>query len=159
MNAALADRTAAEMMSRHVVTVHPKESIRETLGLLYENGLSSLPVVANNEICVGVISARDILEWAKDLDDGLDEATEVGAFYADMVLRQVKDEGDGASVEELMSDSVVYAEPAATMSDVIDMMLNKGIHHLPVLDGDKRLMGVLSTVDVLRSVREIIKPN
>jgi CBS domain-containing protein len=57
-----------EVLSRHVVTVAPDDSVEECMRLMSENRIRHLPVVRNEEI-VGIISIGDLVNWIISAQD------------------------------------------------------------------------------------------
>ena len=55
---------------------------------------------------------------------------------------------DGLQVRHLMSGDVVSALPSAPVKEIVELMREKGIRHLLVCDGDKKLLGVISDRDL-----------
>ncbi|EPX83687.1 CBS domain-containing protein [Salipiger mucosus] len=72
----------------------------------------------------------------------------------DIALRVVAEgrNPDKTRVEEVMTKDIVYCQTHETVEDAIHLMDQKKIRRLPVLDGDKRLVGMLSLGDVSHSV-------
>ena len=58
--------TAEDLMSREVVTVPRRMSLRDAAGLLRRARISGAPVLDEPGRCVGVLSATDFLRWAED---------------------------------------------------------------------------------------------
>lgn len=54
-----------------------------------------------------------------------------------------------ATVGDLMSRVVLTATPATGISEALELMLESGFHHLPVVDDDQRLVGMVSDRDLL----------
>jgi CBS-domain-containing membrane protein len=61
----LLDLTAADLMSRDVVTIHRRTSLRTAAHLLRRTGLTWAPVVDEQGRCVGMLSTLDILRWVE----------------------------------------------------------------------------------------------
>lgn len=156
MEKTLAQLTARDIMSRQVVSIGPNDTIQEAITLLQENLLSTLPVTNTAGKVVGVISARDILDWTEELDDGSAELLEVSDYYRDWVMRQAGEEGKAVKVAELMNDRVVTVAQDAPLAEVLSVLLRNGIHHLPVTDPKQRMAGFVSTTDVLKVVAQSI---
>lgn len=68
--------TAGEVMTKNVVSISPKESIRRALEIFRNNRFHALPVIADNEL-VGIVTTFDILDVL------LDESTVSHEFYKD----------------------------------------------------------------------------
>jgi acetoin utilization protein AcuB len=60
----------------------------------------------------------------------------------------------GASVKEWMTGDPVSIEPGASALAALDLMIERGIRHLPVVDGAKRVVGIVS-IDDLRAALPI----
>jgi acetoin utilization protein AcuB len=60
-------------------------------------------------------------------------------------------------VTDLMTANVITVDPETDVQEIVDVMLEEKISAVPVVDEDTgRLAGIVSYVDVLRAVRNII---
>ena len=171
--------TVFDLMSRTLVTVSPGTTLREALMLLAEHRVSGAPVVSRGRV-VGVVSATDLLAvennaFAAAEADGAalpNEAHQVTGFWvaADESavaylgeawadpwseptgrLASGRDTLSRHTVAEVMSRPICWVPPELPVRDAAAYMTNAGVHRVLVLDGD-RLVGVLSTVDIVRAV-------
>lgn len=154
MEKTLAQIKAHDIMSRHVVTISPDDSVQEAMALLQENLYSTLPITNGASKVVGIIAAREILQWSEELDDGVAELMEVSDYYRDVMVNQASEKGDSTKVSELMNDQVVVAKESSTLAEIVSLLLRNGIHHLPIVDAKERMVGFVSTTDVLRAIAE-----
>jgi len=127
-----------DWMTGEVKTVSPDQQILEALGLCMEAQVRHLPVVAD-ETLVGMISDRDLRfglgrEIASDL---------VAQGEGRMELAETP-------LSALMASDVVTIEPSQFMLEAADSMLEHGFSALPVVE-DRRLVGILTQTDMLRS--------
>lgn len=152
MEKTLSQVTARDIMSRQVVTVSPEDTIQEAVVLLQENLLSTLPVTSSNGKVVGIVSARDILDWAESSDNGSSDILEVSDFYRDWIMNQIGEEAQATKVDELMNDRVVTVSQDSPLAVVVSQLLRNEIHHLPITDQNGRLVGFVSSTDVLKVV-------
>ncbi len=111
-----------------VVTTGPGATIAETARLLADRRIGALVVLDGDGTIMGVISERDIVT-------GL-------AAHGERVT--------GMRVAELMTRDVAHCPPDATIEDVMAMMTNRRVRHLPVVE-DGRLHGIVSIGDVVKS--------
>jgi len=65
-NKSLLDLTAADLMSRDLVTIPSNLSLRAAARLLRHAHVSGVPVVNEAGQCVGILSAIDILRWSEE---------------------------------------------------------------------------------------------
>ncbi len=118
-----------EIMSRPVVAISPWGSIRTALGLMRENDIGALPVVGE-DILVGIVTDRDI---AFALAQDATQDTLVCTFMTRHPASCRADE-EVARAAEIMGD--------------------RQVRRLPVLDRHDRLAGVLSLGDIAERVSE-----
>jgi predicted enzyme related to lactoylglutathione lyase/CBS domain-containing protein len=112
------------VMTRVVATVPPWQSLRDVARELAADEVSSVLVVDGRRT-LGLISERDV----------------VGAAAAGQSL-------DEAQAADVMTAELVWADPEDTILETAELMLDVGVRHLPVGDGE-RLIGVVSARDVL----------
>ena len=61
-------------------------------------------------------------------------------------------DGPTATVEDLMSTTTIRATSDADVLDVIASMVREGVRHLPVVDADDRVVGIVSDRDIRTAV-------
>jgi CBS domain-containing protein len=139
--------------------VGPAETIREAMSQMIENRVSGLAVLDHNDHCVGVISAADILaleyEQSQRADDDVEER--VGSYFnpevqewENMRVGGVVDQLPELQVREVMSRSVVSVPPQAPLDVVAELMIEKHVHRVLVVDDKCYLHGLISALDFVR---------
>ena len=113
-----------ECMTRRVHTVGPDATIAEAARLMAENDVGVLPV-ATPERLIGMITDRDIAIRAV-----------AGGLAPDTKVRSV------------MSDEVMYCFDTEDIDEVLANMGDIQVRRLPVVDEDKRLVGIVSLSDL-----------
>lgn len=121
-------RAIVEAKGGAVVTTRPEATIGDIARLLAERRIGAVIVLDDAGTIAGVISERDIVT-------GL---AAHGARVVDM------------KVAELMTRDVILCLPDATIEEVMAMMTNRRIRHLPVVEQGK-LMGIVSIGDAVKS--------
>ncbi len=153
------DLKAADVMQRDVVTVGPAETIREAMSQMIENRVSGLAVLDHNDHCVGVVSAADILaleyEQAQRADDEVEER--VGSYFnfdaqewENMRVGGAVDQLPELKVREVMSRSLVSVPPQAPLHAAAELMIEKHVHRVLVVDDKCYLHGLISALDFVR---------
>jgi CBS domain-containing protein len=126
-------RSAAELMTRELVTIPPGETLRAAAVVMHQRHIHCLLVPsAEPGRCLGVITAKDIVQV---LCDG-----EVGLL-------------DRLLVQDAMTSPAFCVQQDFVLGDCIRLMRMSGVRSVPVLDGT-RPVGILSYSDVLRAVAE-----
>lgn len=112
-----------EVMSRDVRTVSPETTVREAARLMAEADVGALPVAAGDRLA-GMVTDRDITI----------RATAIG-------------KGPDTTVGEVMTHDVLYCHEDEDIEDISENMAEKQVRRLPVVDADKRLVGIVSLAD------------
>ena len=118
------------LMTRKVVSVEPDASILDVLNKLRAYRISCV-VVCEDEVPIGIISERDIISIAYNLVAGHDEERE--------------------RASDLMSPSLTTIQLSDSFEHAIEIVEAERIRHLPVVDDDGRLVGLLTQTDLLRA--------
>lgn len=152
MNASPYNRRVAELMSRHVVAASEGDSVRDALMIMEVNHVTDLPVVDRKQRCIGLMLAADVLELSRETSDEFEDAESLAIpsrrIRADFPLRTSLAQ---ERVRDLMSNDVVTVAPTTTISEAARLMLRRGAHRVAVVDAQQRLVGILSTTDILRA--------
>ncbi len=118
------------LMTRKVVSVEPDASILDVLNKLRAYRISCV-VVCQDEVPIGMISERDIISIAYNLVAGHDEERE--------------------RASDLMSPNLTTIRLSDSFEHAIEIVEAERIRHLPVVDDDGRLVGLLTQTDLLRA--------
>lgn len=140
----------SEVITHDVVTISPQDTLREALAAMVENHVSALPVIDGRQHCVGVISVTDLLGMTKDLSDELNALSESGGLDHERLVQKLE-HADllTEQVQAWMSRDVVSVKSGSTLEHAAQQMLRHRVHRLVVLDNEQRIVGVLSTMDLL----------
>jgi CBS domain-containing protein len=160
-NVTMDQLVAADIMQRDVVTVAPGETLRDALSLMTENHVTGLPVMDEKSLCIGLITATDILNYEQDHADEADEAEMLQHFNPDTQQWEsvpvsafgLEEMGD-VRVEEVMTTELIYVDRDAPLKDVAKKMLNAQIHRVLVMDESRQLYGIVSSFDFVRVMAE-----
>jgi CBS domain-containing protein len=137
------DTAVSAIMSREVVTVRAGTSLESVIELMLARGLSRMPVVDDRRRPVGIISKTDVVEESHDRDD-LEELPRGEDQERGFHLHR-----QGATVDEVMTPTVLSVQESATVEQVAELMVSRHVHGLPVVDSRGELAGFVSTMDVL----------
>jgi CBS domain-containing protein len=137
-------------MAVHVVAVNPGDSIDEALQLMVENRVSALPVVDGHDRCVGVISSTDLLQLAQQLGGELEALQTTEGLAHALQIEKLEHSGfTDQSVQELMTPTAVEISPEESLVEAAASMVRNRVHHLAVTEKRHKLVGIISTMDIL----------
>ncbi len=129
-------------MTTSVVAVRNDASFKEMAAMLRSRRISAFPVVDDAGRVIGVVSAGDLL---------VKEAVNAEGTSLRAALRHLRedDKAAGITAGELMTQPAVTIGPDAPVEEAARLMYDRRIKRLPVVDSARRLLGIISRVDVL----------
>jgi len=131
----MTDVFVGRLMSSPVVTVSPETAITTAASRLLDRDISSVVVTdADNEL-VGILTTTDF-------------------------VRMIADETAAAetSVADYMTTGVVTVGANDSVEAVAETMVRRGFHHLPVVDDESGVVGMVTTTDVTAYVSHTESP-
>jgi CBS-domain-containing membrane protein len=135
------------VMTTSVISSKPEADLHEAARLLSENRISGMPVVDDHNRVIGVISEADLLMLA-----GLEQ----GHSFRDILHRLLGEPSPGRKtgdhVREVMSFPPITAKAGDDVSEVAQILDEKRIKRLPVVDDEGRLVGIISRADIVRAI-------
>ena len=148
--------TVSRIMSLDVIAVRPDQAIREALELMISHRLSALPVISDDDDCVGMLSARDLIELAYALDKELKQGGPVDQAWVSLLdWEDISATLGQQLVSEVMTVDYHSLPPTAMCRDAARVMVQAGVHRLPIIDPTNgRVAGIVSTTDIVRAVAD-----
>lgn len=117
-----------------LASTSPDASIKVAIDLLNQHNIGALPVCDANNKVVGILSERDIVRW-----------------LSKNVLNF-----ENVKVSGLMTSNVVTCTEDFELVDVMSLMNERGIRHMPVVSGGK-LISMVSSRDIMHTLLEDMK--
>jgi CBS domain-containing protein len=117
-----------EVKGHDVATISKERSVIDAIALLKERGIGALVVTGAEGPLVGIFSERDVVRAL--------------ATNGESTLHQ--------KVSELMSTEVSVCSESTELNDLMTMMTDRRIRHVPVID-DGHLVGMISIGDVVKA--------
>ncbi len=150
----MSDLLAKDIMTKKVITVNQDTSIEELSELLLDNNISGVPVVDNEGKVVGIATEGDIIvkdtnlyfpRYFKLLDSiiYLESLTE----FKNSLKKHF-----ATKVSEIMTTEIVSCTAETNIDDIASMMVENKINRIPVLTEDKKLEGIITRADIVKSM-------
>ncbi|MDO8330599.1 MAG: HPP family protein [Fluviicoccus sp.] len=128
-----------DIMARDVVSVHEDTPLAEVWTRLALHKVKALPVVDGENRLRGIVTVHDILLGGQG-----------HAFAPSLSVRQ----GD-EPVSVVMTAEVRSVTPAQSIADLAGLFSDGGLHHLPVIDGERRVVGMISQSDLVAALFKV----
>ncbi|MCF6153090.1 MAG: CBS domain-containing protein [Candidatus Kuenenia stuttgartiensis] len=124
-----------EIMSKQLVTLNADSKLGFAEDIMYLGRIRHLPVVNGKEI-VGILTQRDL--YKASLTSIVTNWEENKTFL------------DSVKVAEVMTKNVVAISPDTTIEDAAQIMIDKKVGCLPVVEDKNTLLGLITETDVLQ---------
>ena len=119
-----------DRMSTHPVTIPSNADYKAALMLMQEHSLHHVPVLDGARKLVGIVAERDLL------------------------LAATRHLQAAVEVADVMRRGVTTARPEMPIAEAATLMVDHRIGGLPVVDGDERVIGVITEADIFRAFVE-----
>ena len=145
---------AKDIMTEKVITIGSDASIEELSETLLKNRISGMPVTDSSGRLTGIVTEADIIVRDTDLHFPryfklLDAIIYLESFKK---FRENLKKHLATKVEDIMTKKVVTITTKTPVSDAAEIMLEKKINRLPVMDSSGRLAGIVTRADIVRSM-------
>jgi CBS-domain-containing membrane protein len=155
-------RTVADLMQKKVLTIAPGKTLPELERALLRSRVGAMPVVERSGKMVGIVSRSDVVRQLcleRSLGEAMADAyrDQTDEAFVEKSRRDVA-EAVGKRMEQLcvrdvMIRDVVTVPPDLPLGKAAQLMLERRIHRLPVVESGT-LVGIVSSLDFTRLVAE-----
>jgi predicted transcriptional regulator len=152
----LGNAKVRDLMTRHLVSIMMDDTIQEVARIFLEHGLSTVPVISSNDKCIGIISRKDLTELFLKEDEELSRLMDTDRLSLEWFNRST-DTTNVRKVKELMTDNVSVIKADDTLPEACREMVRNRVHHLPVVDENEQVIGMLSTFDVVDAIANTVE--
>ena len=144
----------SEIMTSEVRTVHPDMSVIEVASVLADGSIGAVPVVNEADEFVGLLRDEDLLLREAGIHVPTTIALLPGIeFTLPSHLKRFDEElriAAASTVGELMQTDPETVGPDTSLEDLASLMHDKQVTHVPVIDGNGRVVGIVARGDVIR---------
>lgn len=155
----LAKKIASDLMTPDPVSIRDNATVHEAVAMLTDHGFSAAPVIDNAGRAVGVLSRADIVVHDRELahssgrvPDSYDEREPTSGPKEKCPPGFHVEKPDRMLVRDIMTPMVFSVPPDAPARRVVSDMVGLKVHRLFVVDKDGVLVGVISSLDVLKHI-------
>jgi len=151
--------SAADIMTREVVTARLTDTVAVVARLLADHAISAVPVCDARGALAGIVSEGDLMRpfgqanamrraWWLDL---LAEGTALAPEFLDYIKT------DRRRAQDLMVSPVLTVPETASVPDIADLLAQSHIKRVPVMRGSK-LVGIVSRADIVKALARVEAP-
>ncbi len=114
-----------DVARKDVVTISPDRTIRDAAASMYSSEIGSVVVVSPEGVAIGIFTERDL---ARVVSQGVPYDSQVGS---------------------VMTRSPVTIKASEPLSKALELMSERRIRHLPVVDDNGRVVGIITARDIV----------
>jgi len=130
------DIFVARLMSSDLESVGPDTLVEDAATQMQENKVGSLVVVDEDNQLLGILTTTDFVD----------------------IVAKSKPKAQ-TTVERYMTTDVITTSAQTSIVDAADLMVEHRIHHLPVVDDDEGVIGMISTTDLAGYISSVQTPS
>ncbi len=149
-------KTAAEIMDAGVPTVSPDADARAAIELLAKTDMGAIPVVEEDRRLVGIVSESDLVLGDEEADLHLPHYLNImgGVVFVGSMkgFEERLNKAFATKVSELMTPEPIVVRVDDDVESVAKTIAEKHHNHLPVVDGEGRLAGLVTRADALAAL-------
>ncbi|WP_299013802.1 CBS domain-containing protein [uncultured Photobacterium sp.] len=133
----------SEYMTRKVITIQPESGLREAFFIMRDEAIRHLPVTNDEGELIGIVSDRELRRpgW-------VDESPDIGHEY---------DLTNDLHIGDVMIRDVIHVRTYDTLTKAVGTILDHNIGAAPVLNKTGELVGMLSSVDLLKAFQTTLE--
>ena len=126
----MASPTVAQYMVKEVVSITPEMTVREVIDKMINSNFHGFPIQERGYL-LGFVTAKELLKVCDRKDE---------------------------SIRQVMKNGTICCKPNMTIEDATRVLFRYGLRNLPVVDDNKKLVGIISNIDIVRSQIERSRP-
>ena len=149
-------KTAEDIMDADVPSVSPDDDARTAIDLLAKSELGAIPVVDEDRKVVGIVSESDLILSNEESDLHLPHYLNImgGIVFVGSMkgFEERLDKAFATEVSELMTADPIVAHTYEAADRVAKKIADSHHNHLPVVDADGHLAGMVTRADALAAL-------
>ena len=131
------EEPVSRIMTEAVVVIEVDRPVSEALDCFLQYPIHHLPVVRDSRL-VGMLSSADLIKVEFFAPRGAGNR----AAFLDARFR----------IEQIMRAPVTSRRPSTSLDEVASLIIESGVHAMPVVDDEERVIGIVTTTDIIRAL-------
>lgn len=142
-----------DIMTKNVTTLHPEDGLDKATQLFEQHNFDGFPVVNEEGQLLGIVTAYDMVSqsYATHLPTLLNILDDIYQKKADeKILREQFDRIKTVKIRDMMNEDPLVVGPDVRVEDLAkEFIQHHRVNPIPVIDSNKKLLGVVSRFDIL----------
>jgi CBS domain-containing membrane protein len=149
----LGDLHCSDIMSPEPLAAEYATPLEEAWRMMRQRRIKALPVIDRARRILGIITTADFMRLANlELRDG------IGERLRTLIRSSDTNHSDKPEVVgQIMTRQVRVARASQKVTELVTLFSREGHHHIPVIDADQKLVGIITQSDLVRSLYRAVK--
>jgi len=144
---------AEKIMTTEIMYLEPGNAIGVAIEILSAEKFRHILIADEEQKLLGIISDRDILKY---LPFAGKRPTSMVSVFTDYLFKIKPNTINLAQpLEKLITTAVKHASPDTTCLEAVMTMMSRKINSLPIVDKDRRILGLITSTDLMRSLLDL----
>jgi CBS domain-containing membrane protein len=139
----------ADAMQPVALTVHADTPLREVWSMMRVHRTKALPVLDDERHLIGIVTVADF--W-RQIDLNVHEGVAYRLRALVRAGRTWRERGTLRTVGQIMTREVIQARGDSLLTELVPMFSEHGHRHVPVVDAERRLLGMLTPPNLIREL-------
>jgi CBS domain-containing membrane protein len=149
----LGEIRCADIMTRDPVAVEFGTPLIDAWHLMRGRGIKALPVIDRARRIVGIVTLADFMRHAE-----IEQPRNIGERLRHLVRRATTVHSDKPEVAgQIMTRQVRVASANRHVVDLVPLFSEGGHHHIPIIDEERRLAGIITQTDLVRALYRAVQ--
>jgi CBS domain-containing protein len=143
----------ADLMTRAPETLSPKATLAEAARKILETRYGGFPVVDEEGRLLGLLQVEELLPRPENVPFSDVEALQLfGEWVDEGTLQEIYRRYQSTPVEAVMLKEIPRVHPEDPLGKALQVLLTTEVRHLPVVDRENRVVGILTRSDFLKLI-------
>jgi len=150
-------KKAKEFMTKDVIAVKDNETIKHLFKIMDEGAILGVPIVDDEKHVLGIVTETDLIEHFTTIQSPRSVNLLGSIVYLDNITAfndKLKDHC-AETVKDLTLKPVVTITEGTSLLEILDLMSEKKISRLPVIDDKKQLIGIITRSDIVHQLAKV----
>jgi CBS domain-containing protein len=152
-------KQAKDFMTKDVIAVKKNETVKHLFKLFDQGGILGVPVIDEGRKVIGIVTETDLIKHFTTLKAPRSINLLGGIVYLDDIKdfnEQLK-EHCAETVKDIMFGPAITVKGEATLLEIINLMSDKHITRVPVVDAKGKLIGIITRTDIVHELAKVKK--
>ena len=150
-------KPAKEIMTKDVIAVQDDESIKNLFQIMDKNNILGVPVIDCKNKLIGIVTETNLIQHFTTLKNPKSINILGGILYLDSTEDFNKNLKSHCAeyVKDIMTKDVISVNSDVKLKNIINLMSEKNINRLPVIDNQNKLIGIITRSDIVHQLAKI----